>query len=1566
MATPSVKKTLVLGNNGQLVFSGVVIINFREDPIFMSPGLDTLGYSSPGDRALLHMINAAFVNLACLPDPYFSKSTGTVPRPAGAPPGPQLWTPLAPKAGCNATFPVTSPAAIPDDIVNFCWPAMTTYVDMFTVGVDIDWSVLGAAKPVLAGYKLWLQNSTMYCGRPLPTACVDSLTPVGCYYSLNPRGNGSVGSALPSASPPPAALAPSPSNGTNYGSAPAPGTEGGGGDSSSDILAPVLGGVLGGLAALAVVAAAAVWAVRRRRRQRDEQQRGAPGKAAAPGADGTAAATGGRPSGSCAAADDDRAARISSGGAGTLLQHKGTSASTDGLCDGLGTRTTGTVGTLGDIERCSFSTQPTACGGESAYGDGGASGGAAALLSSVEALTPARRHARAHSFARPSSGTAGGMLPAARAASIVGGGSAAGGGSPACGSANPGSPHAAAAVRSPSGLARSLLSGAASAAGSFLGSMGGRGGSMKRSSLAGKSFMSSLPPEEEAVAAAALVPVTAQTPLQNLRTDVRCSEGDVPAAAFLLSTVTEARASASSGSVPAAADGAGGAGGGTAGVGTGGVLPAAAPNQIILLPVVRGKGSFGRVVEGIYNGQRVAVKILSEGLYMSHLRQPLPAAAAVATAAVATGGAGATQQAAHAQAAVAAAAASDAAAAMGSAALVDSTMGPTGGAGTTLQRDGDAGGAAGSWQLYESTMGAGAASGGGYPGGGGGSSGGGGGGGAAGAAGGWGGMQNVQRRAGVPSGGVPLASQEVPTAGGADGAGTADDGNAPGGGLPAAAPPNWQVYESVGTSGGTASGTAGGGGLGARLAGFWQQRLAAAVAPEVTASGVRAQGQGPPAPSGSCREGGESDGSCSQAAAGASGAGAASISAGAGGVRSPFNAGAAPAVPEWQQYQSVGTGGGQDGGFARAVKALASSGDQHAAGAAAEPPAGGKAVDGAAAAAPAAGAISEVQPKQQQGRPQQLTPAPQAVQPAPQPQHANALERTFMQEVEVLARCRHPNIVQLLAACLTPPRICLVMELMDTSLDKLLHGVPGRLLPLPTVLHIGCQVARALEYLHPTIIHRDLKPGNVLISDADSPAPVAKLADFGLSRLRDETLRTRNPDVGTAGYMAPELFAATAGDATVLRQTRLGGGGRHGIKNAAEREAAAAEEEAAAVAAGAGEVAQGGDQDGGVGGSGRDREAVGGTAVTDRVDVWALGVLLWEMLSGQRPWAGTNMVQVAVAVALRRERLPFTAVAAYRCPPRLRALIEQCWEWDPARRPAAAEVSKELGLLRQELLVAAGQRSPSMVFSGSSALLVPQRAGSASLPWAASASAYGGFLASGGGPPSGSPSPRAGSGADAGTALAAAIAGGGAGGDAAGAGANGARNSADLGVSPSRADAGTGAGPAAAAVATRPPSGPWRTVPQAASLPPQPQVQQAAQVPPGLRAPPTRAKSRLSFSTSDSRAVGGAPVTGNAAAASGSATAPGEASAAEGVPVVGAEAGAPRSGSDVGHPVEAVGAAAAAALRAGGERASGGQPVALVVPAGPGPGAGALGVRAEEAEAAAAKYPAERWVPRRR
>ncbi|KAG2492081.1 hypothetical protein HYH03_009577 [Edaphochlamys debaryana] len=94
-------------------------------------------------------------------------------------------------------------------------------------------------------------------------------------------------------------------------------------------------------------------------------------------------------------------------------------------------------------------------------------------------------------------------------------------------------------------------------------------------------------------------------------------------------------------------------------------------------------------------------------------------------------------------------------------------------------------------------------------------------------------------------------------------------------------------------------------------------------------------------------------------------------------------------------------------------------------------------------------------------------------------------------------------------------------------------------------------------------------------------------------------------------------------------------------------------------------------------------------SITHKVDIYAFGCLLWEMLSGIRPWHGMTPVQVATQVTLANERLPIPPPRdapgrfAARWPPRLQRLIQDCWDRDPRRRPAAADVVRILVLIRQ-------------------------------------------------------------------------------------------------------------------------------------------------------------------------------------------------------------------------------------------------------------------------------------------
>ncbi|KAK3444255.1 hypothetical protein EUGRSUZ_L00034 [Eucalyptus grandis] len=134
-------------------------------------------------------------------------------------------------------------------------------------------------------------------------------------------------------------------------------------------------------------------------------------------------------------------------------------------------------------------------------------------------------------------------------------------------------------------------------------------------------------------------------------------------------------------------------------------------------------------------------------------------------------------------------------------------------------------------------------------------------------------------------------------------------------------------------------------------------------------------------------------------------------------------------------------------------------------------------------------------------------------------------EKVFINEVKILSRAIHRNLVQFIGWCQEKGEFLLVYEYMPNgSLDNHLFG-PRKVLPWDVRYRIALGLASALNYLHEDleqcVLHRDIKTANILL-DTDFNT---KLGDFGISKLVDPRFRTQTTDVvGTYGYLAPEYF----------------------------------------------------------------------------------------------------------------------------------------------------------------------------------------------------------------------------------------------------------------------------------------------------------------------------------------------------------------------------------------------------------------------------------------------------------
>ncbi len=229
-------------------------------------------------------------------------------------------------------------------------------------------------------------------------------------------------------------------------------------------------------------------------------------------------------------------------------------------------------------------------------------------------------------------------------------------------------------------------------------------------------------------------------------------------------------------------------------------------------------------------------------------------------------------------------------------------------------------------------------------------------------------------------------------------------------------------------------------------------------------------------------------------------------------------------------------------------------------------------------------------------------------------------------EARAAAGLNHPNIVTLYSVEDAGGTRFLTMELVEgTGLDRVLDPAG---LPLPKVLELSIPMAEALAAAHERgVVHRDLKPGNVMVTTEGR----VKVLDFGLAK------QLREP--GPAG-------AATAG---ATRTTPLSSPGQV-----------------------VGTIPY------------MSPEQLRGEPVDASSDLFALGVVIYELATGRRPFTGATSAEIVSAILRDAPQLPSSLRPGV--PAELDRLVSRCLEKDPRERVRSArEVIEPLRLLQRSL-----------------------------------------------------------------------------------------------------------------------------------------------------------------------------------------------------------------------------------------------------------------------------------------
>ena len=212
----------------------------------------------------------------------------------------------------------------------------------------------------------------------------------------------------------------------------------------------------------------------------------------------------------------------------------------------------------------------------------------------------------------------------------------------------------------------------------------------------------------------------------------------------------------------------------------------------------------------------------------------------------------------------------------------------------------------------------------------------------------------------------------------------------------------------------------------------------------------------------------------------------------------------------------------------------------------------------------------------------------------------------FKREAQILASLNHPNIAAIYGIEEAEGTRALVLELVEgpTLADRIKQGP----IPVDEALPIAKQIAEALEAAHEQgVIHRDLNPANIKVRDDGT----VKVLDFGLAKALDPS-----PDADPS--QSPTLTAAATQMGVILGTAAY-----------------------------------------------MSPEQARGKTVDKRADIWAFGVVVYEMLTGVRPFRGDDVSQTLAQVI---ERAPDFLALPRTTPSAMRRLLRRCLDKEGADR----------------------------------------------------------------------------------------------------------------------------------------------------------------------------------------------------------------------------------------------------------------------------------------------------------